>query len=88
MSVFGTQLNKIKRVLINDCEVGKKKYYIGFNELWAYLEGWFYNEGIYTLESIGGDSPQYKWVDPEEFKKKLMTALKIETDEKDKDEQK
>lgn len=88
MSIFGKQLNEIKRVLLNDNEVGKKKYYIGFDELWAYLEGWFYNENIYTLESIGGDSPQYKWVDPEEFKKKLIVALKIKVDEKEKEGQK
>lgn len=75
MSIFGKQLNEIKNVLLNDIAVGKKKYYVGFDELWAYLEGWFYNENIYTLESIGGDRPQYKWVDPEEFKKKLIAAL-------------
>lgn len=88
MSVYGTELNKIKRILINDRVVGKKKYYIGFDELWAYLEGWFYNENVYTLESIGGDNPQYKWVDPKEFKQKLMTALKIKATEKEKEEQK
>lgn len=78
MSIFGKQLN--------DIEVGKKKYYVDFDELWDYLEGWFYNENIYTLESIGGDRLQYKWVDPEEFKKKLIVALKIKVDEKDKEE--
>lgn len=85
MSVFGTELNKIKRVLLNDCEVGKKKYYVGFDELWAYLEGWFYNECVCTLESIGDNNPQYKLVDPEEFKQKLMAAL-IKVDKKEKEE--
>lgn len=73
MSILGKQLN--------DIEVGKKKYYVDFDELWDYLEGWFYNENIYTLESIGGDRPQYKWVDPEEFKKKLIVALKIKEEQ-------